>query len=64
MVKQTDNERAYKALLKKHTKAAIAEIAGITRQGVGKWTQVPPQYVTKISEATGIPKQEILPDPY
>lgn len=64
MPKSTRNQDAYKALLKKFTKACIAEMAGVSRQALTKWETVPGARVAKISEASGLSADEIRPEPY
>lgn len=60
----TKNQAAYQALLTKYSKALLAEFAGVSRQAITKWDSVPPARVAKISEATGLKAEEILPEPY
>lgn len=58
------NKAAYQALLGKFTKALLADFAGVSRQAITKWESVPPSRVAAISKGTGLPPEEILPDPY
>lgn len=58
------NRAAYQALLKKFRKSLLADLAGVTRQALTKWEQVPLSRVNAISQKTGIPPEEILPEPY
>lgn len=57
------NKSAFQKLLKKYTKARIAEMAGLTRQAITSWEAVPVAHVIILSEKTGIPPENILPDP-
>lgn len=43
---------------------ALAEIAGVSRQAVAKWTRIPPSRVLAIAMATGLPKELLRPDIY
>lgn len=60
----TKNQAAYQALLRKFTKACIADMAGVSRQALTKWESVPPNRVPALAEKTGLPPEEILPEPY
>jgi len=44
------------------TKLAMA--LGVTPAAIGQWGKVPADRVVPISEATGIPRQELRPDLY
>ena len=44
------------------TQGELAAMLGITRQAINQWTKIPPEYVMDISEALGIPPEEIRPD--
>jgi DNA-binding transcriptional regulator YdaS (Cro superfamily) len=41
---------------------ALAEISGVTPQGVSQWTDIPLTRVREISAKTGIPLYELRPD--
>lgn len=62
--KLTKNQAAYQALLKQFSKACIADMAGVSRQALTKWESVPPTRVKAIAEKSGLPPEEILPEPY
>lgn len=64
MTELTKNQIAYQALLKKFSKALIAEFCGISRQAMTKWDSVPPARVAVLAEKTGLSPEEILPEPY
>jgi DNA-binding transcriptional regulator YdaS (Cro superfamily) len=46
------------------TKAKLARIAGVTRNAVQKWKQIPSERVLRIEKALGIPRYEQRPDLY
>ncbi len=58
------NKEALKRLFEKYTGAQIAEICGISRQGVWKWDEVPARMVKRLSEATGIKPEKLHPIPF
>lgn len=64
MAKITQNQLAYQALLQKHSKRRIADMAEVSAQAVTRWSEVPLSRVLRISKATGMKPEEILPDPY
>lgn len=64
MKNPTKNQQAYQALLKKYSRGAIAEMAGVSKQAVTKWQSVPLIRVHTISQNSGIPPEELLPEPY
>ena len=64
MAKQTKNEAAFQALVEKYGKANIARMAGTSRQSITKWGAVPTSRVTAIAAASGIPPEQIRPEPY
>jgi len=64
MTTPTKNEAAYQALLGKFTKACLAEMAGVSRQAITKWSTVPASRVPAIAEASGLPAEVIRPEPY
>jgi DNA-binding transcriptional regulator YdaS (Cro superfamily) len=43
-------------------KAELARLLGVTPQAVGQWKDVPMDHVCQISQATGIPLNELRPD--
>ena len=45
-------------------KVRIAEIVGVSRQAISKWTEIPARYVTEIHNATGIPKAALRPSDF
>jgi hypothetical protein len=59
----TRNQLAYQRLVQQYSKGLIAEFAGVTPQLLTRWDTVPPRYVEAISKQTGIPIEELLPDP-
>lgn len=59
-----DDERAYRLLLTRYTKTGIAELLGIRKQAITRWTSVPLKYVRTLSEATGIPKKNLRPSDF
>jgi hypothetical protein len=61
---QTKNEAAYQALLGSFTKSCLAEMAGVSRQAITKWSTVPAARVQKLAEATGLKSEQIRPEPY
>ena len=42
----------------------LADIIGVRKQAISRWTTVPLKYVRTISEATGIPKRDLRPSDY
>ena len=64
MTNLTKNQEAYRALQTKYSKSLIAQFAGVSRQALTKWTEVPAGRVSAIAEATGLRPEEILPEPY
>lgn len=42
----------------------LAELIGITRQGIWQWRRIPAERVVEVERATGIPRQELRPDLY
>jgi hypothetical protein len=58
------NQIAYQALCQRYSKGLIADFAGITPQALTKWSVVPANRARAISDATGIPLEELRPDPY
>lgn len=69
-MKKLTDEAAYARLLEPQpkgygfTKTAIAEMVGISKQAVTRWTAIPMKYVRVIHEKTGIPKGELLPSEF
>lgn len=61
-MRSAKNEAAYKALLGKFTKSELATLMGVSRQAMTKLKSIPPGRVKALSQATGIPPQEILPE--
>ncbi len=49
-------------LFKTHPQAEIARIVKKTRQAVNAWKEIPPHFVKDIAAATGIPKEQLIPD--
>jgi len=63
--RRTRDEMAYHRLLMAgYTKMALADIIGVRKQAISRWTTVPLKYVRTISEATGIPKANLRPSDY
>ena len=58
------NQIAYQALCQRYSKGLIADFAGTTKQAITKWRVVPANRARAISDATGIPLEELRPDPY
>ncbi len=56
------NERAFQKLLKSHTQADVARMVNLSKQAINAWSEVPPKFVKKISEITGIPREELNPE--
>ena len=46
------------------TDAALAKMAGCSRQAVARWTKVPPERVLRLEKATGLSRHEIRSDIY
>jgi hypothetical protein len=68
-IKPPKNDReAYARLLSPdyygYTKMEIAKKLEITKQAVTRWETVPLKYVTRLSEATGIPKADLRPSDF
>jgi hypothetical protein len=63
MTKLSKNQLAYHKLLKNHSKADVAAMAEVSRQALTKWDAIPPNRVLMIALKTGIPAEELLPDP-
>lgn len=42
----------------------VSKLLGISHQAVGQWKSVPPKWVIKIEELSGIPRTKIRPDIY
>ncbi len=45
-------------------KTALAKHLGITKQAISQWSQVPPERVLAVEDATGVPCHEMRPDIY
>jgi hypothetical protein len=58
------NQIAYQALCQRYSKGLIADFAGVSPQALTKWSVVPANRAMAISTATGIPLEELRPDPY
>lgn len=41
--------------------SALADKLGITRSAVSQWKKIPAWHLSKVSEVTGIPVEELLP---
>lgn len=54
----------HRLLMAGYTKVALADIIGVRKQAISRWTTVPLKYVRTISEATGIPKEDLRPSDY
>ena len=59
----TKNEAAFQFLLRKFSKACIAEMCGVSRQAITKWRTIPGPRVKKLAAATRLPAEKIRPDP-
>lgn len=42
--------------------AELARRVGVTAQAVSQWRQIPARRVRKVSEVTGIPREQLRPD--
>jgi hypothetical protein len=47
-----------------YKKAEIARIIGVSKQAITRWDRVPINYVTRLSEGTGIPKAFLRPSDF
>ena len=56
------NQRAMEKMFEKYPRAEIARWIGISRQAVSQWKEIPPKFVKLLSEKTGIPKSELIPE--
>ena len=63
-VDQRADKLAYQRLLKSYSKGALSRMVGITNQAVTRWEEVPLKYVRRISEVTGISKQDLRPSDF
>lgn len=43
---------------------ALASALGLTRQAIYQWDKIPPQYVLRVEEVTGVPRSTLRPDLY
>jgi len=65
MVKKSKtDEDGFALVLTKTTRAEIARHLGIKKQNLTRWRKVPPHHVPKISELTGLAREQILPSLY
>jgi DNA-binding transcriptional regulator YdaS (Cro superfamily) len=64
MAKLTRNQAAYQAFCAEYPKVKIAEMAGVTKQAVTGWKEIPVERVLTLSRATGWKPEELLPEPY
>jgi hypothetical protein len=58
------DEDGFALVLTKLTRAEIARGLGIKKQNLTRWKRVPPHHVTKLSELTGLAREDILPSMY
>lgn len=62
MSKKITDKQAYARLVKKYTKAGLAEAAGLkSRQSATRWTAIPLKHAVRIAKSLGIPKSKVLP---
>ena len=60
-----EDKAAYASLLARgYTRTHIAEILGISKQAITRWEVIPLKHVTKLSNATGIPRKHLRPSEY
>ena len=45
-------------------RSKLGRALGISRATPSTWSEVPQKYVRRLSELTGLPPEQILPDPY
>jgi hypothetical protein len=64
MKKPKTDEDGFELVLTKTTRAEIARHLGIKKQNLTRWRKVPPHHVPKISELTGLARDQILPSLY
>lgn len=70
MKKLTPDEAAFARLLAPppkgcgYSKRQIADLIGIKKQGITRWTAVPLKHVRVLSEKTGLSKADILPSEF
>jgi len=62
--KQHSDEAGLALVLTKITKADLAKGLGIKKQNLTRWKKVPPHHVPKVSELTGLSREQILPSIY
>jgi hypothetical protein len=62
------DEEAYQRLLSPqfygYKKVEIAKFVGLPKQSLTRWKSVPVNYVTRLHEATGIPKEHLRPSDF
>lgn len=59
--KTKTDEEGLALVLTKTTRAEIARVLGIKKQNLTRWKRVPSHHVAKISELTGLAREQILP---
>jgi DNA-binding transcriptional regulator YdaS (Cro superfamily) len=55
-------QNAWSGLRNNVNRSDIAKALGITTQAISQWKRVPAERVSQVSEATGIPVQDLRPD--
>lgn len=65
----TPTMRISKNIAKKAIKQAggpvkVSKLLGISHQAIGQWKLIPPKWVIKIEEISGISRNELRPDIY
>lgn len=62
--KPKTDEEGLALLLTVMTKAQIASCLGIAKQNLTRWKAVPAKYVPTLAQASGLPRECILPSVY